>query len=138
MWQRLALWTILIGYMAVVFILSSMPDTGDMPELINVFDPTVRKLLHAPVYGLLGPLWVHALRAYGFSERWSILLAFVLASTYAALNEFYQGWVPGRFPLFTDFLLDVAGILFFIWLFHRLNIFAFLELAQNRFWRADN
>ncbi len=131
MWQRLALCTILIGYMAVVFILSTIPDTGDMPQLINVINPFVRKLLHAPVYGFLGPLWVHALRTYGFSERWSILLAFVLASTYAALNEFYQGWVPGRFPLFTDFLLDVVGILFFIWLFHRLNILASLEPVRN-------
>ncbi len=138
MWQRLALCTILIGYMAVVFILSSMPDTGDMPQLINVINPTLRKLLHAPIYGFLGPLWVHALRTYGFSERWSILLAFVLASTYAALNEFYQVWVPGRFPLFTDFLLDVVGILFFIWVFHRLNIFAFLEQSQKRLRRADS
>jgi len=114
--------TILIGYMAVVFILSSMPDTGDIPQLINVINPFVRKFLHAPVYGFLGPLWVHALRTYGFSDRWSILLAFVLASTYAAFNEFYQGWVPGRFPLFTDFLLDVAGILFFIWLYQQLRV----------------
>ncbi len=134
MWQRLALCTILIGYMAVVFILSSMPDTGDMPQLINVINPFVRKLLHAPVYGFLGPLWVHALRTYGFSERWSILLAFVLASTYAALNEFYQGWVPGRFPLFTDFLLDVAGILFFIWLYqvsNQLSAFSFQRSARK-------
>jgi len=121
MWRRLALCTILFGYMAVVFILSSMPDTGNMPQLINVINPFVRKLLHAPVYGLLGPLSVHALRNYGFSDRWSIVLAFVLASTYAALNEFYQGWVPGRFPLFTDFLLDVAGILFFIWLYQQMG-----------------
>ncbi len=132
MWQRLALCTILLGYMAVVFILSSMPDTGDMPQLINVINPFVRKLLHAPVYGFLGPLWVHALRTYGFSERWSILLAFVLASTYAALNEFYQGWVPGRFPLFTDFLLDVAGILFFIWLFRHLKILGFTPINPTK------
>ena len=131
MWQRLALCTILIGYMAVVFILSSMPDTGDMPRLINVINPFVRKLLHAPVYGFLGPLLVLTFRTYGFSERWSMLLALVLALTYAALNEVYQAWVPGRFPLFTDFLLNVVGIVFFIWLFHRLNILASLEPAQN-------
>ena len=138
MWQRLALCTILIGYMVVVFILSSMPDTGNMLQLINVINPSVRKLLHAPVYGFVGPLWVHALRTYGFSERWSMLLAFVLASTFAALNEFYQAWVPGRFPLFTDFLLDVAGILFFIWLYHWLNIYAFLEPREKRLQRADS
>jgi len=134
MWQRLALCTILIGYMAVVFILSSMPDTGNMPQLINVINPFVRKLLHAPVYGFLGPLFVLTFRTYGFSERWSILLAFVLASTYAALNEFYQGWVPGRFPLFTDFLLDVAGILFFIWLYrvsNQLSAFSFQRSARK-------
>ena len=107
--------------MAVVFILSSMPDTGDIPQLINVINPTVRKFLHAPVYGFLGPLLILTFRTYGFSERWSMLLALVLALTYAALNEFYQAWVPGRFPLFTDFLLDVAGILFFIWLYQQMR-----------------
>ena len=67
-----------------------------------------------------------------------MLLALVLALTYAALNEFYQAWVPGRFPLFTDFLLDIAGILFFIWFYHRLNIFAFLEPREKRLRRADS
>ncbi len=134
MWQRLALCTILIGYMAVVFILSSMPDTGDMPLLIDVINPTVRKLLHAPVYGFLGPLLVLTLRTYGFSERWSMLLALVLALTYAALNELYQAWVPGRFPLFTDFILDVTGILFFIWLYrvsNQLSAFSFQRSARK-------
>ena len=134
MWQRLALCTILVGYMAVVFILSSMPDTGDMPQVFHVINPSIRKLLHAPVYGFLGPLLVLALRNFTLSERWSMLLALVLASTYAALNEFYQAWVPGRFPLFTDFLLDVAGILFFIWLYrvsNQLSAFSFQRSARK-------
>jgi len=108
--------------MAVIFILSSIPDTGDAGQITAFVSPTIQNILHLPVYGLLGLLWILTLRTRGFPENKSILAAILLSSTYGGLLELCQIWVPGRFPSFLDFFVNVAGILLFVWVYQQMKM----------------
>ncbi len=105
--------------MAVIFMLSSMPDTGDTGQGTAFVSSTIQNILHLPAYGLLGLLWILTLRTRGFPENRSIWLAILLSSTYGGLMEISQIWVPGRFPSFLDFCVNVAGILLFVWIYQQ-------------------
>jgi len=113
---------ILIGYMAAIFILSSIPDTGDTGQVMGFVPSTIQNILHLPVYGLLGLLWIFTLRARGVPENRSVWLAILLSSAYGGLMESYQIWVPGRFPSATDFFVNVAGILLFVWVYQQMKM----------------
>ncbi len=110
---------ILIGYMAGIFLLSSIPDTGDTGQLTAFISPTIQNIFHIPVYGLLALLWIFTLRTHGFNEYKSVWAAILLSSAYGGLMEIYQTWVPGRFPSVMDFLFNVAGILLFTLLYQQ-------------------
>jgi VanZ family protein len=43
--------------------------------------------------------------------RWAPVLALVLASTYAATDEFHQLFVPGRHGAVRDWMIDTLGAL---------------------------
>jgi len=105
--------------MAGIFLLSSIPDTGDTGHIINSVSPTIQNVLHIPVYGLLALLWILTLRAHGLPENRSVWAAILLSSAYGGLIEFYQTWVPGRFPSVMDFFVNVAGILLFVWVYQQ-------------------
>jgi len=98
-----------------LFALSSIPDSGDGGSIIGFITPRIQNFLHLPVYGFLAILWIFTLRGRGFSERQSILLAIFLSSTYGAVMEIVQIFIPGRFASVTDFLLNLTGILLFTW-----------------------
>ncbi len=108
--------------MAVIFMLSSIPDTGDTGQVTAFVSPTIQNILHLPAYGLLGLLWILTLRTRGFPENKSVWLAILLSSVYGGLMEFYQIWVPGRFPSATDFFVNVSGILLFTLLYKQLKM----------------
>ena len=103
--------------MVGLFVLSSIPDTGDGGYMLVSVTPTVQNLLHIPVYGMLALLWIFTLRAYGSSEHRSILLAILLSAAYGGIMEFWQLWIPGRFASLMDFFLNVTGILLFAWIY---------------------
>jgi len=105
--------------MAGILLLSSIPDTGDTGHAIASVSPTIQNVLHIPVYGLLGLLWILTLRAHRFPENRSVWIAILLSSAYGGLMEFYQIWIPGRFPSVMDFLFNVAGILLFVWVYQQ-------------------
>ena len=113
---------ILIGYMAVIFMLSSMPDTGETGQVTAFVSPPIQNILHLPAYGLLGLLWIFTLRTRGFPENRSIRIAILVSSAYGGLMEIYQIWVPGRFPSFFDFFVNVAGILLFVWVYQQMKM----------------
>lgn len=61
---------------------------------------------------MLGILIVRALRhVCGVSSRGLWSGAWLLATAYAASDEFHQIFVPGRTPKVTDVMLDSAGVL---------------------------
>jgi len=102
--------------MCVLFILSSIPGSGENGDLFGL-SARIANVLHVPAYGLLALLWIFTLRDHGVTEQRSMYVAFLVASAYGALTELNQVWIPGRFPSASDVMFNVAGGLIFIWLY---------------------
>lgn len=127
-----------IIWMLVIFIFSSQPAdestrtslfVGQMIETVCVpgfvdFSPEekrlmaenidffVRKTAHGTEYAILGiliSLSIAELREMNFYKRqcW----AYAAGTLYAVSDEIHQLFVPGRAGLFTDVMIDSAGIL---------------------------
>ena len=94
--------------------------------------PTIQNVLHIPVYGLLALLWIFTLRTHGFNEYKNVWAAILLSSAYGGLMEFYQTWVPGRVPSTTDFFVNVAGILLFVWIYRASRQLSAFSYQQER------
>ncbi len=103
-----------LGYMCVLFILSSIPGGRENGPLVSA---KLANIAHVPAYGLLALLWIVTLRDRGVTDHQSIWVAFLVASAYGALTELNQVWIPGRFPSASDVMFDVVGSLLFIWLY---------------------
>jgi len=108
--------------MAVIFMLSSIPDTGDTDQLMGFVPSAIQNILHLPAYGLLGFLWIFTLRTRGCSENRSIWLAILLSSAYGGFMEICQIWVPGRFPSIIDFFVNASGVLLFVWIYQQMKM----------------
>jgi len=65
------------------------------------------KVVHAFFYGVLGWLVARALRT-GAATR--LLAAFAALVAFAALDEWHQGFIPGRSASVGDLAADAAGI----------------------------
>jgi hypothetical protein len=105
-----------LGYMGVLFILSSIPG-GENGHVMDLVSPTIANIAHAPAYGLLALLWVITLKDHGVTDYRSMSMAFLVASGYGALTELHQIWVPGRLPSAGDVMFNIAGSLMFVWLY---------------------
>jgi VanZ family protein len=102
---RLDLWLPPLLLMGVIFFFSHQPslDSG-----LGVADLVGRKLIHFAEYALLTFLWWRALVTLMSPGR-AALLAFALASAYAATDEYHQTFVEGRHGSPVDWLIDSAG-----------------------------
>ena len=102
---RLDLWLPPLVLMGVIFALSAQPslDSG-----LGVVDQIGRKLIHFGEYALLCFLWWRALASVTTPRR-AALLAFLIASGYAATDEFHQTFVDGRHGTPVDWLIDSVG-----------------------------
>lgn len=133
-------WTAVIGWMALIFILSHQPasvssglSSGITQFLLNFvseifprsdagveeFHTLVRKNAHFIAYLILGVLLVNALGSWRRMERRDLLVSFSIAVLYAASDEFHQLFIDGRSGEFRDVLIDSAGAacgIFFCWL----------------------
>ena len=101
----------MLAYMALLFVLATLPDTGSLVDLMRVIPASLQNLAHVPAYGFLALLWIIALKNRGMAHQGSLVLAPFLASTYGALTEICQIWATGRFPSVSDGLLDIVGSL---------------------------
>jgi VanZ family protein len=102
---RLDLWLPPLLLMGVIFFLSAQPslDSG-----LGAIDTVGRKLIHFAEYALLCFLWWRALVTVTSPGR-AVLLAFLLASGYAASDEYHQTFVEGRHGNPIDWGIDSAG-----------------------------
>jgi len=102
---RLDLWLPPLLLMGVIFFLSAQPslDSG-----LGVIDQVGRKLIHFAEYALLCFLWWRALVTVTSPGR-AALFAFLLASGYAATDEYHQTFVEGRHGSQIDWAIDSAG-----------------------------
>jgi VanZ family protein len=103
--RRLDLWVPPLILMGVIFIFSDQPslDSG-----LGLIDTIGRKLVHFAEYALLCFLWWRPL-SHALPPRRAALVAFLLASAYAATDEFHQSFVDGRHASPLDWAIDSAG-----------------------------
>jgi VanZ family protein len=103
--RRIDLWLPPVLLMGLIFFLSAQPslDSG-----LGLIDTVGRKLLHFGEYAALSFLWWRALRPVTTARR-AALLAFAVASLYAASDEFHQTFVEGRHGTPVDWAIDSAG-----------------------------
>lgn len=102
-WRRA--WPVPV-YLAAIFVLSSIPAlTAPGPEF-SLKD----ELAHFGEYFILGVLLFRWLGWEISPMRWATF-AFLVAvcATVGALDEIYQGYVPGRVMSIYDWLADIAG-----------------------------
>ncbi len=95
-------WFATIGYMSLIFYLSSMND--GLPDLPSNFD----KVVHAMIYIPLAFLLYISLNRSGIT-RFLFITAFFLAGIYGITDEFHQSFVPGRDSSVGDIAADFAG-----------------------------
>ncbi len=111
--QKLPFTGITIGYMAILLILSAIPDTSSPENQFMLLSPTVQNLAHIPAYGLLALLWGFSLRNFGVPPLRAVLAAMTITFMYGVVMELLQALVPGRYPSIQDCILNIAGILTF-------------------------
>ena len=99
------LWLPPFALMVVIFVFSAQPDLNSG---LGTFDLVVRKIVHFAEYGLLCFLLWRPLRTVMSADR-AILLALLIASAYAATDEWHQTSVEGRHGTPVDWLIDTAG-----------------------------
>ena len=98
-------WGPAAGLMAVIFVLSSLPDLPAPPGGMSDVGA------HAVVYAGLGTLLLRALagaRWQGVTIR-SAATAVLLAVLYGATDEYHQSFVVGRFAALRDLVADGVG-----------------------------
>jgi len=103
--RRPDLWLPPLLLMAVIFALSSRQNLNSG---LGTLDLIGRKVVHFSEYFLLCALWWRAF-ADGLGARRAALVAFLIASGYAATDEIHQAFVPTRHGWPVDWLIDSAG-----------------------------
>jgi VanZ family protein len=96
-------WPLLL--MGSIFFFSAQPslDSG-----LGLADLIGRKLVHFGEYALLCALWWRVLRTRTTRAK-AALIAFAIASAYAATDEWHQTFVDGRTGSPIDWAIDTAG-----------------------------
>ncbi len=97
--RRLWPWIPVIAWAAVIFAFSSVSGLGTG---LGTWDLFLRKVAHAGEFALLALLLWRALRI-----EWAVL---IVATAYAASDEFHQMFVEGRVGAVTDWAIDTAGV----------------------------
>lgn len=107
-------WFPLVGYMVLIFILSSEPAPEDIPDIWNI-----DKLLHFMAYGVLSILWLRALKRHWAEVRNKklIFLSFLFATLYGISNEIYQYFIPYRNASIADAVANGLGAYLFPFLY---------------------
>jgi VanZ family protein len=83
------------------------PDTSD--ATVASIQLVVRKGAHLTEYAILAALLFRALRQRPAGLMPAGLIAFVIASIYASLDEFHQSFVASRTGTAWDVLIDCTG-----------------------------
>jgi len=101
-YQRLWGWLPPIGWMALIFLLSSRADFGALSRLSF---PSSDKVAHAVIYGVLAVLVARAVAP----ARWASGFGWAISVGYGVTDEYHQSFVPGRDVSAGDLLADALG-----------------------------
>ncbi|MFQ5560907.1 MAG: VanZ family protein [Nitrospinota bacterium] len=116
--MRLTWLTVSLGYMVVLFIISSFPDTAGSENILSSFPSVFQNMLHIPAFSVLTFLWFRVLKEYHYRDRNALSSAAGLAVLYGAGLELYQASVPGRFPSVIDLVLNLVGVVLFVSIYY--------------------
>lgn len=100
-------WGPVLAWMAVIFILSSIPSLGDPTRNRWKVDP--HAIAHLTVFAALGFLTIRGMLANEVPRAawWAVVVGVV----YAVSDEIHQSFVPGRTPSIMDVITDGVGVL---------------------------
>lgn len=130
---KIALWTITILWMAVIFYFSHQPadiskeESGKVLVMMNLMTEDdmdaeensrtsllqrfIRKTAHVTVFFILGILITISIRNTVFSELGTYIAAYIAGTLYGISDEVHQMFIPGRGPQLRDVFLDSVGVL---------------------------
>lgn len=91
------------AYWALIFTLTHVPIS--LPGPVSSLD----KLQHASAYFGLSILLCWAYASWRPHDPLGFIWCFVAIAIYGALDEITQGFIPGRYPDFFDWVADVGG-----------------------------
>lgn len=116
-----SLWAPVLLWAGVIFYLSSIPDyrtagESELPELM------FRKFAHLFEYGVLAFFLARALSGIGCASRCVLGVGLLLCVFYAVSDEWHQSFVPGRFGMARDVVLDSLGAALVLSLYARQRI----------------
>jgi VanZ family protein len=103
LWPALLYWLLTIGYMGLIYYLSSRHNIP-LPNLPRNFD----KVIHMCAYIPLAYLFYLSLKKSGMN-KYTFVLAVIFASIYGITDELHQVIVPGRDASFGDLIADALG-----------------------------
>lgn len=88
--------------------MSSVP-SDNLPDLGFV---GADKFAHFSEFLVLGILLTRAILGHGpkISLSWAVILSIIISVFYAAVDEGYQTFIPGRHVDLLDFAADVGGV----------------------------
>lgn len=78
-------------------------------ELIEKYDPLVRKLAHFTLYIIGGISIINFVNTYSLEEKKKLVYSVSIGAIYACTDEFHQLFVEGRSGQFTDIMIDSLG-----------------------------
>ena len=97
-----------VAWLAAIYWLSSRTELGtsDSQPLVAF----VSNLLHVPLFAGVTYCLLKSVSGEARIPSSVYAIVFAVATGYAALDEWHQSFVAGRFASVGDFLLDVTGI----------------------------
>lgn len=95
-------------------------------EMIDTFEPIIRKLAHFSEYVLGGFLFYSLFSTYTYTIKQKSIISLALGIWYASLDEIHQLFIPGRSGNVIDVGIDSLGVLFGI-----LFSIVFYKIIQN-------
>ncbi|RFU60089.1 hypothetical protein D0463_18645 [Bacillus sp. V59.32b] len=97
-------------YMAVIWILSSLPDNAVVELPDRSIDRFTKEALHLVEFAILYMLFAAALASVGKLTPAFSLLAALAAGFYGVIDEIHQYFVPSRSASLIDVLKDWIGV----------------------------
>jgi len=100
-------WGPAVAIMSLIFIASAIPGS-ELPKF-DFWDVLIKKGGHMVGYALLAASFLHALHNDQSIKPIRFVVAFCLTMLYAVSDEWHQGFTPGRTPSLLDVIIDAAG-----------------------------
>ncbi len=112
-------WLPPIVYCLAIFIQSSFPGPGRMPD-VRFFD----KLLHFVAYALLGILFYRAYETLPLKDNHKLLIFISISSAtlYGISDEIHQYFIPSRHADMVDVVANTLGSICGVYLYYRWKV----------------